>query len=1047
MKKIILTIFLLAFSFTLNYGQTNVIAPSGTGTEADPYQIGSLENLSWLTQNDSLWGVYYIQTSDIDASETATWDDSDDNADGDLYNDANDRTTDGNNEGWSPIGNETKLFSGVYDGGGFIIDGLNSNRPAENHVALFGYVRGDFEANSYIKNLGLTNATIIGNGYVGCFVGENNSASIANCYATGTVSSTSDVGYVGGFVGYNREGALIEKCYSEVDVDVISNGTSSGDAHIGGFVGRNRNKNATIKECYSTGNVTTTGNIRRVGGFAGQSAYAKISNCYSTGIVNYQGLRDDPQAAAFCGRSFSDTLEYCYSVGQFIAESLADAHTRGFIGSNNSNNVYVNNFMDTVASGCNGSRINDAVTGKNTSEMQTEETYTDWDFISTWAISGTNYPVLQALYDDPDKDAPTPNPMTFAVAPSATSHSSVTMTATEASDTNGVEYYFECVTTGNNSGWQDSLVFNDTGLRGGTEYSYRVKARDKSANKNETAYSAEVSVTTEDAPPLLFIEKDGICTMEAEHAVVSQNGDLTSDGLPFEWNFDDTTETGYAGSGYMTTKDDVALNATWDNGTELAWEVEITTEGEYFVAARRIALDGGDDSAWLGLDGTEKGKVFLDAVANFTWKHAEVSLGTLSVGKHTIQLRRREDGLMIDRLMIATSVDKLLEDGSTEIGPAESIPGAEVPAPFFIEAPNVVGDGTSISMTASDSSGRILEYYFECITDKNHSSGWQTSPTYLDSNLVGGTEYTYRVKGIDINKYQSEYSEEASATTEGEEPNVYIEVDGSCVMEAENAIVLQNGDSTGYGSPYTGSMEWYKDSTIVGFAGTGYMTTENGVSLNASWDTATELFWVVNIANGGEYFIAIRRHNNGEANSETAKPGVDGNEKAYSAFWGEVTEFTWVHGPSLGILWAGEHTIQIRRREDGLMIDRVMIAKSLDSFPADGSTEVGPAENPITSIDKENELSGMPTAYALEQNYPNPFNPTTVIRFALPKQSVVKLSVYNVIGEKITELVNGNMSAGYHEVNFNATNLATGMYIYRISAGNFVSVKKMLLIK
>jgi hypothetical protein len=83
----------------------------------------------------------------------------------------------------------------------------------------------------------------------------------------------------------------------------------------------------------------------------------------------------------------------------------------------------------------------------------------------------------------------------------------------------------------------------------------------------------------------------------------------------------------------------------------------------------------------------------------------------------------------------------------------------------------------------------------------------------------------------------------------------------------------------------------------------------------------------------------------------------------------------------------------------------------------------------------------------LRQNYPNPFNPTTVIEFTLPKQEDVKLSVYNTLGEKVADLVNGRMSAGYHSVNFNATNIASGIYIYRITAGNFVALKKMMLIK
>ena len=85
--------------------------------------------------------------------------------------------------------------------------------------------------------------------------------------------------------------------------------------------------------------------------------------------------------------------------------------------------------------------------------------------------------------------------------------------------------------------------------------------------------------------------------------------------------------------------------------------------------------------------------------------------------------------------------------------------------------------------------------------------------------------------------------------------------------------------------------------------------------------------------------------------------------------------------------------------------------------------------------------------FALEQNYPNPFNPSTEINFAMPKSADVKLSVYNILGEKVAELINGKMVAGNHSVNFNATNLASGMYLYRLEAGSFVSVKKMMLLK
>ncbi len=89
----------------------------------------------------------------------------------------------------------------------------------------------------------------------------------------------------------------------------------------------------------------------------------------------------------------------------------------------------------------------------------------------------------------------------------------------------------------------------------------------------------------------------------------------------------------------------------------------------------------------------------------------------------------------------------------------------------------------------------------------------------------------------------------------------------------------------------------------------------------------------------------------------------------------------------------------------------------------------------------------IPTEFKLFQNYPNPFNPSTVISFALPTSQFVNLSVYNIVGEKVAELINGTMVAGNHTVTFDASSLTSGIYIYRISAGNYAAIKKMMLIK
>ena len=86
-------------------------------------------------------------------------------------------------------------------------------------------------------------------------------------------------------------------------------------------------------------------------------------------------------------------------------------------------------------------------------------------------------------------------------------------------------------------------------------------------------------------------------------------------------------------------------------------------------------------------------------------------------------------------------------------------------------------------------------------------------------------------------------------------------------------------------------------------------------------------------------------------------------------------------------------------------------------------------------------------SFVLEQNYPNPFNPSTNIRFSIPKSSFVKLAVYNLIGEEVAVLINGNLNPGYHDVNFNASGLPSGVYFCRLQNEGSQSIIKMLLLE
>ncbi len=89
----------------------------------------------------------------------------------------------------------------------------------------------------------------------------------------------------------------------------------------------------------------------------------------------------------------------------------------------------------------------------------------------------------------------------------------------------------------------------------------------------------------------------------------------------------------------------------------------------------------------------------------------------------------------------------------------------------------------------------------------------------------------------------------------------------------------------------------------------------------------------------------------------------------------------------------------------------------------------------------------LPLEYSLEQNYPNPFNPSTTIKYSIPEDGFVKLSVYNMLGEEVSTLVNGNQEAGRYELSFNASELSSGVYVYRLEAPNYTSSKKLILLR
>ncbi|HUI11396.1 MAG TPA: T9SS type A sorting domain-containing protein [Bacteroidota bacterium] len=116
----------------------------------------------------------------------------------------------------------------------------------------------------------------------------------------------------------------------------------------------------------------------------------------------------------------------------------------------------------------------------------------------------------------------------------------------------------------------------------------------------------------------------------------------------------------------------------------------------------------------------------------------------------------------------------------------------------------------------------------------------------------------------------------------------------------------------------------------------------------------------------------------------------------------------------------------------------------IDGLPFDGSSSgdrnAGRSEAAAPS-------GTVPHEYGLSQNFPNPFNPSTIIRYAIPLKSHVLLTVHNLLGQVVATVVNQDQEAGFHEVRFDAVNLSSGVYLYRLEAGKFVETRKLTLLK
>jgi len=358
MKKLVFLFTVLLFSTAILKAQT-AVQPSGSGTAGDPYQVATLENLYWVSQNQSSWSSYFIQTANINASASSGWD---------------------GGAGFTPIGNgSTNYFTGSYNGKGHTISGLYINRPTVTYVGLFGICMGT----GSIDSLGVKNVNITGKNYVGAITGlSNTSRSVSNTFSTGAVTGKS--GTAGGLIGSN--GGSVTRSYSACSV-------TGNSVIVGGLVGFNAST-GSVSNSFATGNVT--GSPSHIGGLAGQNS-GSLTNTYARGSAS-----GSYWVGGLVGyNTYSGVINSSFATGNLPGN---DPDIGGLVGGNGSGGTISNSFWDTETSGKASSH---GGVGKTTSEMKTQSTFTDagWDFTGEttngttdlWELNGTEnsgYPKL-----------------------------------------------------------------------------------------------------------------------------------------------------------------------------------------------------------------------------------------------------------------------------------------------------------------------------------------------------------------------------------------------------------------------------------------------------------------------------------------------------------------------------------------------------------------------------------------------------------------------------------------------------------------------------
>ena len=314
-------------------------------------------------------------------------------------------------------------------------------------------------------------------------------------------------------------------------------------------------------------------------------------------------------------------------------------------------------------------------------------------------------------------------------------------------------------------------------------------------------------------------------------------------------------------------------------------------------------------------------------------------------------------------------------------------------------------------------------------------SGTETSGNEVVGNLIGRTNAGFEPGGQAGINIVDAHSNKVGELADG--------YGNTIVSMSQNSISIEDNEGSAVSNSIRGNI-------ITSGAKIGIDLARNGITSNDQRDADSgpnnlqnypliESFVFDPLNDQFEIVFSLDSHQDYSSYPVNVDFYRDSGNRQPDLYLGTATLFEADYGTSETVTYNNAAFLSLQEGDE-------IIAMATDALGNSSEFSEPISVNLTTSVRNENEMD-LPIQFELFQNYPNPFNPTTVIRFGIPEASRVQVEVFNVLGQKVNTLIQQRLNAGFHDVNFDASGLPTGVYLYRIQADGYEEIRKMMLVK